>query len=69
MKYNIKFWINFQKWIRIISSFVLFFIILVLWYDTKIILRNNYELTNNKIYIIIFIILVIFRYSSYFSYF
>ena len=62
MKYNKNYWINFQKWIRIISSFVLFFIILVLYADAKIILRNNYELTNNKIYIIIFIILVIFRY-------
>ena len=69
MKYNKNYWIKFQKWIRIISSFVLFFIILVLYADAKIILRNNYELTNNKIYIIVFIILVIFRYSSYFRYF
>jgi hypothetical protein len=69
MKHNIKFWKNLKKWIPIISSFLLFFIISVLWYDTKITLKNNYELTNNKIYIILFIILVIIRYSSYFRYF
>ena len=69
MKYNIKFWKNFKKWIPIISSFLLFFIILVLYADAKIILRNNYELTNNKMYIILFIILAIFRYSGYFRYF
>jgi hypothetical protein len=59
MKYNINYWINFQKWIRIISSFVLFFIILVLYADAKIILKNNYELTNNKMYLIILFILMI----------
>ena len=63
MKHNINYWM------RAISSFVLFFIVLVLYADAKIILRNNYELTNNKMYIILFIILVILRYSSYFRYF
>jgi cbb3-type cytochrome oxidase subunit 3 len=59
MKYNINFWVNFQKWIRTISSFVLFFIILVLYADAKIILRNNYELTNNKMYLIVLFIVMI----------
>ena len=59
MKYNIKFWKIFQKWIRTISSFVLFFIILVLYADAKIILRNNYELTNNKMYLIVLFIVMI----------
>ena len=70
MKLDIKYWTKFQKWIRIISSFIIFFITLVLYFDAKIILRNNYELTNNNIYLILLFIVIFLRlnwnYGKYF---
>jgi hypothetical protein len=53
MKLDIKFWTKFQKWIRIISGFLFSIFILVLYADAKIILRNNYEETNNNLYLIL----------------
>ena len=61
MKIDIKFWTKFQKWLRILLSFVLFFIGVVLYFDAKIILRNNYEETNNNLYLILLFIVIILR--------
>ena len=56
---------NINYWIRIISSFILFFIVLVLYSDAKIILRNNYEETSNKIYLILLFIVLVLRWNYY----
>jgi hypothetical protein len=64
MKIDIKYWTNFQKWLRFISGFIIFFIILVLYSDTKIIIKNKYEETNNKLYLILLFIVMIL-YSKY----
>ena len=66
MKIDIKFWTNFQKWLCILSSFALFFIILVLYTDAKIILKNNYKETDNKLYLIVlFIVMGLYYYLRY----
>jgi|688.fasta_scaffold433711_3 hypothetical protein len=50
-----------RKWIRILSSFVVFFIVLVLYTNSKIIVKNNYKETDNKLYLILlFIIMVLY---------
>ncbi len=59
MKLANKYWPNFQKFIRIISSFLVVFFSLVLYFDSKIILKNKYEETNNKLYLILLFILMI----------
>ena len=56
---------NINYWIRIISSFILFFIVLVLYSVAKIILRNNYEETSNKIYLILLFIVLVLRWNYY----
>jgi hypothetical protein len=56
---------NINYWIRIIFSFILFFIVLVLYSDAKIILRNNYEETSNKIYLILLFIVLVLRWNYY----
>jgi hypothetical protein len=63
MKLDIKFWTNFQKWIHIISSFIFIFIALVLYFDTKIIIKNNYEETNNKLYLILLFIVMVLHWN------
>ena len=63
MKLDIKFWTNFQKWLRFISGFIIIFITLVLYFDTKIILKNNYEETNNKLYLILLFIVMVLQWN------
>ena len=63
MKLDIKFWTNFQKWLRFISGFIIIFITLVLYFDTKIILKNNYEETNNKLYLILLFIVMVLHWN------
>jgi hypothetical protein len=61
MKIDIKYWTNFSKWARFISGCIIFFIILVLYFDAKIILRNKYEETNNNLYLILsFIVMILY---------
>lgn len=55
-----------KKWIHILSSFVLFFIVLVLYTNTKITLKNNYKETDNNLYLIVlFIIMGLYYYLLY----
>ena len=63
MKLDIKFWTNFQKWLRFISGFIIIFITLVLYFDTKIILKNNYEETNNNLYLILLFIVMVLQWN------
>jgi hypothetical protein len=50
---------NFHKWIRIISGSLLVFFSLVLYFDSKIIIKNKYEETNNKLYLILLFIVMV----------
>ena len=59
MKIDIKYWTNFQKWAHFISGCIIIFITLVLYFDTKIIIKNKYEETNNKLYLILLFIVMI----------
>ena len=52
-------WKNIKGFLLTFSSFIIFCIILVLYADAKIILRNNYEETNNNLYLILLFILMI----------
>jgi uncharacterized membrane protein YozB (DUF420 family) len=54
---------NINYWAGIASSFVLFFMFLVLYTDAKIILKNNYEETNNKLYLILLFVVLVLRWS------
>jgi hypothetical protein len=63
MKLDIKYWTNFQKWIRIISGSLVVFVSLVLYFDSKIILKNNYEETNNNLYLILLFIVMILHWN------
>jgi hypothetical protein len=54
---------NINYWVGIASSFVLFFMFLVLYTDAKIILKNNYEETNNKLYLILLFVVLVLRWS------
>jgi len=52
---------NCKKWLHFISGFIFIFITLVLYFDSKIILKNKYEETNNKLYLILlFIVMVLY---------
>ena len=63
MKLNNKYWENFQKWMRIILSFVIYLIILVLYFDSTIILKNKYHETNNNLYLFVsFILMILYVY-------
>jgi len=66
MKPNIKYWTNFQKWIRIISGFLFYVFVLVLYFDSKIIIKNKYEETNNKLYLILLFIVIILYLNRYY---
>lgn len=56
-----------KKWIRILSSFVLFFIALVLYNNVKITLKNNYKETDNNLYLIVlFIVMSLYYYLLYY---
>ena len=67
MKLDIKFWTKFKKWIRIISGFLFSIFILVLYADSKIILKNNYQETNNNLYLILlFIVMILYLNRHYY---
>jgi hypothetical protein len=68
MKLDIKYWTNFQKWLRIISSFLFSIFILILYADSKIILKNNYEETNNNLYLILLFIVIILYLNRHYYY-
>ena len=52
---------NWKNWLHFISGFIFIFITLVLYFDSKIILKNKYEETNNKMYLILlFIVMVLY---------
>ena len=51
MKYFTKYK-KYTEWLRIIFSFIFFFITSVLYFNSKIILKNKFESTHNYIYII-----------------
>ena len=62
---NIKKLIN-NKWIKFFFISIYGFVGMVLYFDSKIILRNNYKKTNNPIYLIfLFIFIFIFIYRNY----
>lgn len=63
MKLDIKYWTNFQKWLRFISSILFFIFILVLYFDSKIIIKNKYEETNNKLYLILLFIVMVLHWN------
>jgi hypothetical protein len=63
MKLDIKYWTNFQKWVRIISGFLLVFFSLILYFDSKIIIKNKYEETNNKMYLILLFIVMVLHWN------
>lgn len=63
MKLDIKHWTNFQKWVRIISGFLLVFFSLILYFDSKIIIKNKYEETNNKMYLILLFIVMVLHWN------
>jgi hypothetical protein len=63
IKNSIKNFIN-NKYIKFFFTSILGFIFMVLYFDAKIILRNNYEKTNNINYIILLFILI-FIYIKY----
>jgi hypothetical protein len=63
MKLDIKYWTNLQKWIRIISGFLLVFFSLILYFDSKIIIKNKYEETNNKMYLILLFIVMVLHWN------
>ena len=52
-------WKNIKNFLLTFSSFIIFCIILVLYADSKIILRNKYQETNNNFYLILLFILII----------
>ena len=56
---NIKYFKKYQKWLRIISSLIFFFIMIVLLFDSKIILKNKYDSSHNYIYLFISLLLSI----------
>jgi len=53
-------WKNIKKFLLSFSSFIIFFIFLVIYFDSKIILRNKYRETNNSLYIFLLFMLMIF---------
>jgi len=56
-----NYWTNFKKWLGFISGCIVIFITLVLYFDSKIILKNKYEETNNNLYLILlFIVMVLY---------
>lgn len=63
MKLDIKYWTNFQKWVRIISGFLLVFFSLILYFDSKIIIKNKYQETNNKLYLILLFIVMVLHWN------
>ena len=63
MKLDIKYWTNLHKWIRIISGFLLVFFSLILYFDSKIIIKNKYEETNNKMYLILLFIVMVLHWN------
>ena len=63
MKLDIKYLTNLQKWIRIISGFLLVFFSLILYFDSKIIIKNKYEETNNKMYLILLFIVMVLHWN------
>ena len=69
MKLDIKYWTNFQKCLRIISSFIIIFITLVLYFDSKIILKNKYEESNNKLYLILLFIVMVLHWNYLYYYY
>ena len=58
MKTNTN-WKNIKSFLLTIPSFIIFFIILVLFFDSRIILKNKYEETNNNLYLFLSFILMI----------
>ena len=52
-------WKNIKSFLLTIPSFIIFFIILVLFFDSRIILKNKYEETNNNLYLFLSFILMI----------
>lgn len=56
-------WKNIKNFLLTFPSFIIFFIFLVLYFDSKIILRNQYEETNNKVYLILLFIVMILRWN------
>ena len=56
-------WKNIKSFLLTFPSFIIFFIFLVLYFDSKIILRNQYEETNNKVYLILLFIVMVLRWN------
>ena len=56
--------LDIKDWASIISGSLVVFFSLVLYFDSKIIIKNKYEETNNKLYLILLFI-VMFLHSKY----
>jgi hypothetical protein len=56
-------WKNIKNFLLTIPSFIIFFIVLVLFFDSRIILKNKYEETNNNLYLFVsFILMILYWY-------
>ena len=51
--------LDIKDWTNIISGSLVVFFSLVLYFDTKIIIKNKYEETNNKLYLFLLFIVMI----------
>jgi len=59
MKTNTN-WKNIKSFFLAFPSFIIYFIILVLYLDSKIIIKNKYQETNNNLYLFLLFMLIIF---------
>jgi hypothetical protein len=60
-------WKNIKSFLLAFPSFIIFFIFLVIYFDSRIILKNKYQETNNNLYIFLLSMLMIFYF--YFQYY
>ena len=51
--------LDIKDWASIISGSLVVFFSLVLYFDSKIIIKNKYEETNNKLYLFLLFIVMI----------
>lgn len=53
-------WKNIKNFLLTFPSFIIFFIFLVIYFDSRILIKNKYQETNNNLYIFILFMLMIF---------
>jgi hypothetical protein len=56
-------WKNIKSFLLTFPSFIIFFIFLILYFNSRIILKNKYDKTNNNLYLILsFILMILYLY-------